>query len=373
MREYESPQEELRRRQRSLIPVNIVVALLALVAALSILFLPLLRIHTDNISDLVPAGDGGETTEGSESDPSAMLGDISFSLSLTGMDFVRLGFSGDMMNFVADKVGEVLSSQASTLAASALAAAAESSGAEIDENAVNEIADSLEGLERASGEEEVDTAIGSLVDTLLEYLPIEDGETIDKSELQTQIRDMYDDTVAQTNGEFTLEAFVCVQASSALNENGEGTGEVYTNFSDLTTNLLGTAMGDGETDISETIPKEVMLGIGVAMLVFAGVWAILFLFAFFRIFAKNKRFTMWYVKLLGFIPCLLFGVLPLAAPSLIGAIAGAEATSTVSTIFGMISSLSWVSGACYLLLWLVSIFWAFPIKRKIRRLNKEVR
>ena len=39
---------------------------------------------------------------------------------------------------------------------------------------------------------------------------------------------------------------------------------------------------------------------------------------------------------------------------------------------GMISSLSWISGACYVVLWLISICWAFPIKRKIRRLKKEI-
>lgn len=93
-------------------------------------------------------------------------------------------------------------------------------------------------------------------------------------------------------------------------------------------------------------------------------WAVLFLFAFFRLFAKNKRFLMWYVKIFGILPCLLFGVLPLAA----GALVGGE----IAAVLGMLSTMAWVSGGCYVLLWLVSIFWAFPIKRKIRALNKQL-
>lgn len=39
-------------------------------------------------------------------------------------------------------------------------------------------------------------------------------------------------------------------------------------------------------------------------------------------------------------------------------------------IFAAFSSYTWISGGCYLLLWLLSICWAFPIKHKIRKLRK---
>ena len=52
---------------------------------------------------------------------------------------------------------------------------------------------------------------------------------------------------------------------------------------------------------------------------------------------------------------------------------GAEMTSVaVKAIAGMggaFASFAWISLLCYGLLWLVSVFWAFPIKRKIRMLK----
>lgn len=104
------------------------------------------------------------------------------------------------------------------------------------------------------------------------------------------------------------------------------------------------------------------------MLFFAAMWVILFLFAFFHMFAKNKRFTMWYVKLFGGTPCFLFWVLPAIGKLLVGNLMG-ETGKVAAAVFGCVSSMTWISGICYLLLWLVSIFWAFPIKRKIRKLR----
>ena len=73
---------------------------------------------------------------------------------------------------------------------------------------------------------------------------------------------------------------------------------------------------------------------------------------------------MWYVKLFGFQPCLIFGIVPLVATRFIP-------NATVAAAIGAISTLAWVSGACYLLLWFVSIVWAFPIKHRIRKLNRD--
>ena len=47
----------------------------------------------------------------------------------------------------------------------------------------------------------------------------------------------------------------------------------------------------------------------------------------------------------------------------------ADAPLNIAAIIGAISSLTWISGACYLALWIVSVFWAFPIKRRIRDIS----
>ena len=72
-------------------------------------------------------------------------------------------------------------------------------------------------------------------------------------------------------------------------------------------------------------------------------------------------------------PCLLFFVVPTVALLVLPGMMGGDASSAFSMIsalgpsfFGTVA----VSGICYLLLWLVSIFWCFPIKRKIRKLKK---
>lgn len=111
-----------------------------------------------------------------------------------------------------------------------------------------------------------------------------------------------------------------------------------------------------------------------AFALFAGVWAIMFLFAFLRLFSKNKRFTMWYVKLLGAIPVIIFWLAPIVAgwvipqyfPTLLGEFAWA-----LPVLLGALGTMTWVSGICYVVLWLLSIFWAFPVKRKIRKMIKQ--
>lgn len=111
-----------------------------------------------------------------------------------------------------------------------------------------------------------------------------------------------------------------------------------------------------------------------AFALFAGVWAIMFLFAFLRLFSKNKRFTMWYVKLFGAIPVIIFWLAPIVAgwvipqyfPTLLGEFAWA-----LPVLLGALGTMTWVSGICYVVLWLLSIFWAFPVKRKIRKMIKQ--
>ncbi len=106
---------------------------------------------------------------------------------------------------------------------------------------------------------------------------------------------------------------------------------------------------------------------------FAGVWAILFLFSFFRLFSKNKRFTMWYVKIFGAIPVILFWLAPLVAgavipayfPTLLG-----EFQWALPVLLSALGTMTWISGLCYIVLWALSIFWAFPVKHKIRKLIK---
>lgn len=106
-------------------------------------------------------------------------------------------------------------------------------------------------------------------------------------------------------------------------------------------------------------------------------WLFLALISFFKIFAKNKRFMTWYVKLYSFIPGLIALALmlaPLVAPKILPLLKleadSAEILSYINIACAGVSSFTWVSGLCFVALWLVSIFWAFPIKHKIRKERK---
>ena len=407
---YASAQEELRARQRSLIPLNIFVAILALVAALSLLFLPLVSIHVDDFSALTemmggtdgstavlaelpaeeptpspdeseegaepspdegaePAPDGGEEgtepspDEGSGFDPAVILDGIEINVSVTGMDLIRIGFAESPEEELYAMAGGTVAEISDELASRALTALASEAPAEAED--VEAVREALVELEAANSDAEADAAISEIADVLVKNFTSED---VSKADLEEQLRILYDETTEANDGAFTTEALLCVLISQASGgEEGAEDAPVATTFDELFANMLSQGGENGEGAFDD-LPSFVFPLIGGVGIFFAGIWGILFLFAFFHIFAKNKRFMMWYVKLFGFLPCLIFGVAPLLA----GVLLPAEAAAGMGALLGMISTMTWVSGACYLLLWIVSIFWAFPIKRKIRRLNRMV-
>lgn len=191
---------------------------------------------------------------------------------------------------------------------------------------------------------------------------------------------------------------------NAGGENGEKEVVKYTTYRAMGEGLAKDFIGDDlEGSLKSAIKNAVggneavfgyygyiFIGIGFFIIL----WLILFLFAFFHMFAKNKRFMMWYVKMFCAWPCIIFYIVPLmvknvlatAFPELynqfidtiaqaIGNAANAavtteQATSIMNAVLASVQSFAWISGICYLLLWIISICWAFPIKHKIRKLKK---
>lgn len=153
--------------------------------------------------------------------------------------------------------------------------------------------------------------------------------------------------------------------------------EVRTEVEKLVDGYVGVYIEQAVTTINDmNAAFPVFWVVFGAFALFAGVWAIMFLFAFLRLFSKNKRFTMWYVKLFGAIPVILFWLAPIVAgwaipayfPALLGEFAWA-----LPVILGALGTTTWVSGICYVVMWALSVFWAFPVKCKIRRLIKQRR
>ncbi|MCD8286026.1 MAG: hypothetical protein LUD50_02215, partial [Clostridia bacterium] len=103
----------------------------------------------------------------------------------------------------------------------------------------------------------------------------------------------------------------------------------------------------------------------------AALWAILAIAAFRRLFSKNKKVGMWYVKLCCIWPCILFFILPCVLLAVLPGYLGVEGLfASVSVAIG---GSGIVTGICYLLMWVVSIFMCFPTKRKLRRLKAEIK
>lgn len=379
--------DEIARRQRKLIPLNIVVAIIALVAAVSLLFAPIVSVDAVGLGDYITemmneqSSGGDSSEEGPTIDTAKIVSTVTSNMgnvSLTTMSLATLAFSDDLTETLKDYVSEIGSETLKKSEKELITDVAvpmmiemmeEESGEEAPDNIKNMDADAIydkaKALETASAGE-VDETISALAEELQNQLGEDYISDENLADLESSIRTVYDDTVAATDGTFTIESCICVFASKSLQESGEIT-QTFTSYADLIDYFM-----DSSSELDNTIAQvePILKIVAIALLFFTAVWLILFLFAFLHLFAKNKRFTMWYVKLFGFLPCLIFGVAPLVAGAIVP---GMEGGAEIAGILGMISTMTWISGACYILLWIISIFWAFPIKRKIRAYNKQLK
>ena len=311
---YASAQEELRARQRSLIPLNIFVAILALVAALSLLFLPLVSIHVDDFSaltemmggtdgstavltelpaeELTPSPDKGEEgaepspdegtepspdegeegaepapdegeegtdpDEGSGFDPAVILDGIEISVSVTGMDLIRIGFAESPEEELYAMAGGTVAEISDELASRALTALASEAPAEAED--VEAVREALVELEAANSDAEADAAISGIADVLVKNFTSED---VSKADLEEQLRTLYDETTEANDGAFTTEALLCVLISKASGgEKGAEDAPVATTFGELFANMISQGGENGEGAFGD-LPSFVFPLIGV--------------------------------------------------------------------------------------------------------------
>ena len=368
-------EEEIARRQKRLIPLNIVVVIISLIAAFTIFFAPLITVDLSKSGPLMDemASQSGQAGEETTDNMLAVLEDSGIKIDVTTSWLLGTAFSEDpsaeIISMAADIVRENEDALITEVALPMLVDSLKEEGNDIpeikDPQAILNKIRALESAQPSQVDEAIDDALLEVQSQLgKDFLP---DESLD--EAAQKVREIYDDTVQNNDGAFTLEACVCVTFSTMNSEEGQS-GEIYTSYDELIDGMLSEQGEDFANTIDQAAPYlKIVAG---AMIFFAAVWVILALFALLRIFTKNKRFTMWYVKLFGCYPCILFWLAPLLANTLAPAVA-AEAAGTVTAALAMISSTAWISGLCYLLLWAISIFWAFPIKRGIRKCKKQLK
>lgn len=387
-----------RRLQRKLIPVNILIAILSLVAAISLVFTPLLTVNMGtfikglsvvleeeggegaNGAVIVEAeGDGeigddsGNTADGSKI--LTMLGDIlDAEIVINPLDMAKVMFApaeekGKMLTdkFLIDN--GMFETMTISMVNIAIVAASESDDSILENVDLGKLNDELKKFDGVQNKTEFDSKIDGFIVALQEQLTDVTLTQDDKDIIKDELNKMYDDTVAKTEGEFTSEKMICVTLSPE-------DGEVYTSYGDLVAGMADTdpEQAEGMTSLLVMVTSMMetaapIYGYGfIYVLANALIWIILFLFSFFHMFARNKRFTMWYAKLAGCWPCIIFwGILSFGGAKLAPQFAVAAKFAELLTAF---SSLTWISGICYLLMWAISICWAFPIKHKIRKMRK---
>lgn len=397
-------QQEYKSLHRRLIFPNILILAIAVVAALSLLFGTTLelRVHIDEeiVSSLMEemngegtaslaarnAETGTETeTDGGNTDGS-QDGTDGGNADGTGEENADEGYTQDMMAFMLKGISMDLKLK---IEPKALLSAA----ANKDKRAG--LKTFFEGVTE-SGFAELQSVFTQMAPNTLALIIVQQSsaEGVDYAALDTQGFAQAVTLLEEQKADEAKASFLQASADFAANQlhaplTAEQLGEVSSQFDnfvaqmrseDGTVDFGNLASSQGEenifsdlTAISSTVDtmdestvsmlRTMVLVLTILVYGCAGLWAVLAVFALLHILLPNKKVAMWYVKLTGFLPCLLFFVLPMAATSLLPKVLG-----DLPSIFSAVSfgSLAFISGICYLAMWVVSIFFCHPVKKRIK-------
>lgn len=383
-----SAQDAEARLQRKLIWPNIAILILSLAAGLSLLLGPWLDVRVQLNEPLVQQV--LETVDFGEDEEIArfVLKDVQtevrasvtpFALLQAGMSADRSGLR-DLVNYAlrdvtdaAASVGKQVLPAAITLAVAETITLPEGMTYEdLDTTVFDETIELLDAQKPAEAKDSFMAAVDTFASESLN-MEIDD-------ETRSEIESIYDEAIGlmTVDGEFSF-ARLPDAAQVLLEKYSGGTAPALTPIARAASLLAAESADTGESgdslfailedpgsyvdrldDQTAEIIKAACLALGFVMVAHAALWLILAVFALAHIFTPNKKVAMWYVKLFGLAPFLAFVAVPILAlavlPSLIP-----ELPAIAATFLGM----TVVSAVCYVALWLVSIFWCHPIKKRI--------
>ena len=383
-----SAQDAEARLQRKLIWPNIAILILSLAAGLSLLLGPWLDVRVQLNEPLVQQV--LETVDFGEDEEIArfVLKDVQtevrasvtpFALLQAGMSADRSGLR-DLVNYALRDVTDAVASVGKQVLPAAITlAVAETitlpegmTYEDLDTTVFDETIELLDAQKPAEAKDSFMTAVDTFASESL-------GMEID-DETRSEIESIYDEAIdlMTVDGEFSF-ARLPDAAQVLLDKYSGGTAPALTPIARAASLLAAESADTGESgdslfailedpgsyvdrldDQTAEIIKAACLALGFVMVAHAALWLILAVFALAHIFTPNKKVAMWYVKLFGLAPFLAFVAVPILAlavlPSLIP-----ELPAIAATFLGM----TVVSAVCYVALWLVSIFWCHPIKKRI--------
>lgn len=375
-------EEELKKKQRAFIPINIITCAIALVAGLTLIFTPFLSIDAGALMDSIPQEESGGNSQdngslqANESDSQESNSDINLimqlvlptidiKLSFTPFDFLSIAATENpIKGAVSTVLNDDLIEDALVKGMGAALVIYESLGdlQGIDEEELQEL--DIEELSAfvKTAEKDKNAAFEQFKDSVQTVAEKFDAD-VDVN--APEFKDAFDEVINKgTNPEtdsFSLEYLLCTAIEEQANK--EATTPVeFNSYSDVINYYLD------EQIPTEGMPDPALFSMAFyivagLILVPAVLWLLLALLSGLHILLKNKTFLTWYVKLTGFFPCLIFGIMPL----ILGAVIS---NTTVSVLIGAISTMTWISGGCYLALVLLSWILIYPRRRKIRDLRR---
>ena len=378
MKDYSSmTREELEssraKLQRRLIPGNIIAVIVALVAAICQLFMPMIQIDIGVGPQLFASVAQSAGGEGMDEEQKEMIEyviqdvDGNISLALRPTEAFGLGFSPEaqqVKDYIKGSLGdltgtlnELLAQSMPRMTAYVVASSATAAYEDYRDLPVDDIA----AVTSLINEGRYTEAKAAFPAAALAFAAAA-GHPLSPSQLssaQSFFNDVVDAGITADGGFSYYAAFTALA--------GQSGGESF----DI----------DAELDkaLSE-MPEDQLKMIGMAICAAAAgligftsaLWVIMAVIALIRIFTANRRFTMWYVKLFCWMPCVLFVIAPAVVMAVMPGMLASSAGTAADVMQGLAMSFGGsgiVSGVCYALLWLVSIFWNFPKKRRIRKIN----
>ena len=325
--EFDQLEKSRKKYQRRLIPANIVVIIIAVIAALCQIIMPMIKVDVAITGDTFAAvaemsgqtdgGADGETGgEGQNEDMAEVLGyvlqDVSAQVTVQIMPLsaLELGVDPDaqtVRDYITRNAGDltaavddILEQAMPRFIAYIVASAAQAQSEEYADLPVDEIT-AVTDLIGEGKYEEAKAQFPAAAQTFAQEMGYTlDGQTLD--ELSDMFGQMVDAGINEDN------TFSYTQAIASLGGEG-GEGETGGAMPDIG-GMLDSALAEMPDEQARTVGMALFAVTAVFIGLTSALWLLMALIAFFRIFLKNKRFTMWYVKLTAWLPGTLFVLAP---------------------------------------------------------------
>ncbi len=385
---------------KKLIPCNLVMLLIALVGALSLLFMPLLSLNLSeaangllldwekNLESSEDAEEGKQPAEGTEEgeqpaggteegeeDLSVLTSILDTEISITTVKFGKIALAPNpgaafLTQFLLYKGGPVENMLLGSIVSGSVVSTAGLSGETIGKIDYHKLREILYELENENAN--VDEVIDKYINELKEQVGADAFKDFDEGQIKKFIVDGVNYVKDDLGGKFTTEALVCI-ALTGGKKGGPTDYETLANQLAEGDLELGGDSGDESSPVN--FVGEIVgmvagygsyIGYGFyAMLVLLLPWALFILLCLLHIFIKNKRCATWYLFTFGCLPCILFWLAPMIAKPLLPKLLGSTG-STIAAALGAVGSFAWISGACLVVMWLIWLVWMRPLKKKAK-------